>query len=71
LKKGGNPWGPIGRFGWKHQGHSSPFSNLIADANLKHKNWGPIKAGLFDGNFDRFLEVSEKVRQTLDGLNWL
>lgn len=70
LKKGGNPWGPIGRFGWKHQGHSSPFSNLIADANLQHKNWGPIKAGLFDGNFDRFLEVSERVRQTLDRLNW-
>lgn len=70
LKKSGGAWFPIGRFGWKHQRHSSPFRDFVENAKIENNNWGPIKAGLFDGNLERFLEVSEVVGERLSRLNW-
>lgn len=64
-------WGPIGRFGWKHKARDmSPFKKMLSDAeNLKEK-WGPIEAGMFGGSYERFSDVAEEFKQTLDKLNW-
>ncbi|MDP3776462.1 caspase family protein [Methylotenera sp.] len=69
-KDNGHVWGPIGRFGWKHKRHSSPFNELIEKAKLEKENWGPVKSGLFEGKVERFLEVAEKYKANLDGLHW-
>lgn len=70
-KHGRNFWGPIGRFGWKHpRGYGSPFLNLVQEANVAKGNWPPLKAGLFDGSFDRFEEVSTAYADLLGKLGW-
>lgn len=65
-------WGPIGRFGWKgkHHNPNSPLKNLIAEAQTKGDNWGPIKAGLFGGKLERFTQQSSKLLKQLAGMGW-
>jgi hypothetical protein len=65
-------WGPPGRFGWKyHKGFiDSPYKALIEEANKKRGQWGPIKAGLFDGSITTFQECADKYKIRLDELSW-
>lgn len=65
-------WGPIGRFGWKyHHGYGdNPLSYIIARAKQASENWPPIQAGLFQGSYDRFLEVSGSLQQQLNRTGW-
>jgi len=64
-------WGPIGRFGWKHdRGVTSPFLQLIEIAKKEGGNWGPLKVGFFDGSIDKFIKVSESFMERLNKLNW-
>lgn len=69
-KNNGSVWGPVGRFGWKHKRHSSPLSELIEKAKLEKENWGPIKSGLFEGKLERFLEIAEQYRKSINELHW-
>jgi len=67
----GTIWGPPGRFGWKHRrgfGKSS-YDLLVDEAKRDKSNWPPIKAGLFGGSIERFLEIASKYRD--DTLNRL
>ncbi|MPY26712.1 caspase family protein [Shewanella sp. YLB-07] len=63
---------PIGRFGWKnHRNGTSPFKKLKSEASLHKDNWGPIKAGMFGGNYERFEEVAEEFQsEVLATLRW-
>jgi len=67
-------WGPLGRFGWKYRrrtGSGNVFSEIIHEANIYKSEWAPIKAGLFDGSIDRFLEISKKYEdEILKKLHW-
>ncbi len=65
-------WGPIGRFGWKHErGHSeSPFDQLVEAAKKEGENWPLLRAGLFQGSADRFLKDAETFKAQLDKLSW-
>ena len=65
-------WGPPGRFGWKYsRGHGiNPYDAVIEDAKKYKENWGPIKAGLFDGSLTTFLECAEAFKKRLDELSW-
>ena len=65
-------WGPIGRFGWKYanRGDSNPFTELITVAKREKENWAPLKAGLFDGNYDAFIETADEYEQILSSLGW-
>ena len=56
-------WAPVGRFGWKHTGRGtegSPLVHLIAEGEQQEENWGPIKAGLFGGSYERFAEIAKQ-----------
>ncbi|WP_226596184.1 caspase family protein [Marinobacter nauticus] len=66
-------WGPIGRFGWKNRRHGiSPFQKLRNEAAQYKNNWGPIKAGMFGGQYERFEEVAEHYQtEILANLRWL
>jgi hypothetical protein len=64
-------WGPIGRFGWKHRSRSnSPYIRIVGEANNMKENWPPIKAGLFNGNYEQFRIIAEEYGNLLNGLPW-
>lgn len=67
-------WGPLGRFGWKYSGRGrteNVFSELVKEAKTYGSEWSPLKAGLFSGSINRFLEISSKFEESLKGLSWL
>jgi hypothetical protein len=66
------PWGPPGRFGWKHsRGHGgNPYDALLVEAREQRDEWPPVKAGLFKRSSARFLEIANAYKETLDKLNW-
>jgi hypothetical protein len=68
----GRGWGPIGRFGWKHDRGiaESPFMQLLEIAKQEGGNWGPLKAGFFSGSIDKFTKITETFKEQLDRLNW-
>lgn len=59
----GGVWGPLGRFVRQMRIKPNPLSNFIDEANNQKQNWEPIKAGFFDGDFERFKEVSSKFEE--------
>jgi len=64
-------WGPIGRFGWKHRSRdNSMYKKMLSEAETLKEKWGPIDAGMFGGSYDRFSDVAEEFRETLNKLNW-
>lgn len=65
-------WGPTGRFGWKfsHDNVNNPFTTIVAEANKTVGNWGPLKAGLFDGSVERFTKAAASMREGLGRLGW-
>jgi hypothetical protein len=70
-RQGHSPWGPIGRFGWKHfRGHGSPFADLVQEAELAGHNWTPIAGGFFDGSYERFQEIAAAFTERLQRLVW-
>jgi hypothetical protein len=68
----GTSWGPLGRFGWKYQRsqYGSPYHSLISEAKEAGNTWAPLKAGLFGGSIDRYLEVSATYGEYLGRLHW-
>lgn len=68
-----NFWVPLGRFGWKYNSRGrtgNVFSELVKEAKTFKSEWAPLKAGLFSGSIDHFLEVSSKLEELLKRLNW-
>lgn len=64
-------WGPIGRFGWKfHHYDVNPLKDIIADANRHKEAWGPLKAGLFGGEYTRFEKIAGEYSRLIAGLGW-
>ena len=67
-------WGPLGRFGWKYRsrtGSGNVFREIIHEAHTYKSEWAPLKAGLFNGSIDRFLEISTKYEdEILKNLHW-
>jgi len=62
----GRVWGPVGRFGWKRDA----FTALINEAKQEGSDWRPLKAGLFNGSFDEFMEIASKFGSALAQLAW-
>ncbi len=57
---------PVGRFGPNH--HSSnnpPLRRIIEGVKTVGDNYGPIRAGLFGRNAERFRELAEKYEQKI------
>ena len=65
-------WGPPGRFAWKHsnQTRRSPYVALMEEATRMGDNWPPVKAGLFRGSTQRFLDIAGEYKQLLDRIGW-
>lgn len=68
---GGNPWGPIGRFGWKYRRHNSPFLSFVSHAKEQGDDWIALQNGFFGGSAQRFLETADAYQKNvLDRLSW-
>ncbi|SMF08570.1 caspase family protein [Pseudogulbenkiania subflava] len=68
---GRDAWGPIGRFGWKAQrDHESPVTRVVEEGRAMGPNWGPLKAGLFGGDVERFNAVAADFQKIISQLNW-
>jgi uncharacterized caspase-like protein len=70
VARGGDVWGPIGRFGWKRDRDNGPLARLIAEASLKKADWPPLKAGLFGGSYERFEKVARQFVEITSRLGW-
>lgn len=67
-------WGPIGRFGWKYNSHRSgpddPYSQLVLEASRSQDSWPPLRAGLFNGSYERFNDLATRFGGLLSNLGW-
>ncbi|MEZ4682099.1 MAG: caspase family protein [Caldilineaceae bacterium] len=67
-----NIWGPVGRFGWKYgsRGSTNPLTAVITAAKKEGEHWPLLKAGLFGGNYDAFIEAAGEYEQMIAGLHY-
>jgi hypothetical protein len=65
-------WGPLGRFGWKQRRGlgEGPVDQLAAQAAAEGQNWGPLRAGLFQGSANRFQADLAKLKELFKHLHW-
>jgi hypothetical protein len=63
-------WGPIGRFGYKHQRRrDNPLNRVVEEAKVKGERWLPLQVGVF-GSLERFLEIAGIIGQRVRELCW-
>jgi len=71
LLTGGNGWGPVGRFGWKHSSHDNgPLARVVSEGRAQQGAWAPLQAGLFGGSYERFNTVAVKYTEHISKLGW-
>ncbi|MEG3790614.1 caspase family protein [Lysobacter sp. CCNWLW3] len=64
-------WGPVGRFGWKHQNNTpSPLTQLIDRIKAEGSKSPALQHGLFGGDENRFSEAANKCSAIVSALNW-
>jgi hypothetical protein len=66
----GRFWGPIGRFGWKSSRGNmpNPFKDFCDEASRNKESWLPLKAGFFDGSYERFKKIEQYYFQRLQNM---
>jgi hypothetical protein len=70
-KAGRDTRGFVGCFGWRmleHRGHIS--KQIESETKEFGENWPPLRAGLFGGSLERFLNVKNEFDQFVKGSNW-
>jgi hypothetical protein len=64
-------WGPVGRFGWKFGNQdANPLREIIEEAKKQKESWGPLKVGLFGGDYSRFSSISDEYVKSISRLAW-
>ena len=67
----GLDWGPPGRFCWKYgRGGGGPYKELMEEAAAAGSKWGPLRAGLFRGDADRFKSIAEGFAKRMARFGW-
>ena len=71
-KRGGDVWAPPGRFAWKHlrDRGDDPLEKIIIEAQKEGRSWEPLKAGLFGGDPDRFVELANGYKKLISKFGW-
>lgn len=58
-------WAPTGQFHWRSRrvayGRTNPVEDFVNEANRLKNNWEVLKGGMFDGNYDTFVEAKSKL----------
>lgn len=67
-------WGPPGRFAWKYASRlgqtQSPYTQVLDQAAKYGSEWEPLRAGLFDGSYDKFKEQADAYAERLSKTGW-
>jgi len=55
-------WAPVGRFLWRNRDETERhiITEIECESTEEGDNWPPIKAGLFNGSFDRFQNIEKE-----------
>lgn len=69
VHAGERDWGPIGRFGWKHDAEDL-MDRITKDAQKAGPDWEPLRAGLFGGAPDEFLKAATVIRGLMSRSGW-
>ena len=73
-KQGRGVWGqgPVGRFGykWRNNMGQNPLKALLAEAEQQKESWGPLKAGLFGGDYSHFEQIATEYTKAVSRLDW-
>jgi len=65
-------WCPVGRFAWKFLHRDiNPLKEIIDEADREKDSWGPIKAGLFHGEYSRFEDIASNLKEFIPKLGLL
>jgi len=66
----GKHWGaPIGQYNWRKdlfQGKDFVIERLKSESEQKGSDWHPVKAGMFDGKYEQYVEVQKKLERFLE-----
>lgn len=60
-------WGPGGRFMYRLRSRNGPLQQVIQESTRMGKNWPPLVAGLFGGDYERFKAVLEGFQKYMKG----
>lgn len=64
-------WCPVGRFAWKFRDSDiNPLKDIIAEADRQKESWGPLKAGLFGGDYARFTKIAGEIMEFISRLHF-
>jgi hypothetical protein len=57
---------PYGAFHWRNRGFRDDLlDEFFKEADSEQSNWLPIKAGMFDGNYSKYIETKKKTDEIL------
>lgn len=66
VRTGQAPWGPIGRFKFKHTFNGNPtYVSFMQTVKGEGIDWAPLKAGLFGGDIFRLNEALESGKNLM------
>ena len=62
-----NPWGPVGRFGWKSRANNgvAVYDVVGREAEAAQQDWPLLRAGFFAGDLTRFRELQKYFVETM------
>jgi hypothetical protein len=67
----GSAWAPIGRFGWRREAWGySLLTDIEREAKAAGPEWLLLRAGLFGGSLERFLERKAEFDRLAQTLAW-
>lgn len=58
-------WAPWGEYKWSRNYNNDVIKDFDLDADKQKDSWLPIKSGMFNGQYQTFLEVRKKLREHL------
>lgn len=59
-------WAPWGEYKWRRGYGNDTISSFNAIADLQKEDWLPLKSGMFNGSYERFVEVRNNLQEFLN-----
>ena len=71
--KFGHVWAPWGQFKYRSisamRGHEYILNDFLAEAERLQSEWLPLKAGMFGGKYENYIDVKNKLEEFLKGIH--
>lgn len=60
-----NNWAPWGEYKWRRNFKNDVIKNFDSIADMQKDSWLPIKSGMFNGQYQKYLDVRNKLHEHL------